>query len=66
VSGRSPSSDERVLRYIAGIVAISVVGTIALAEVIVNHQISPGVLAILGGPVVLVITMMVVARNGKE
>lgn len=60
------SNDERVLRYVAGIIAIVSVSVIALTEILVNKSISPGVMAILGGPVLLVITLIATrSGNGK-
>jgi hypothetical protein len=61
-----PSREERLLQYVAGIVALAGVVTVAIVELVVseNNTLSPAVLALLAGPVSLVITALLL-RGGN-
>lgn len=61
-----PSREERLLQYVAGIVALVGVVTVAIVELVVSttHTLSPAVLALLVGPVSLVITALLLRQGG--
>jgi hypothetical protein len=55
--------DERILRLAVAGVAILTLGAVAVTEIIRTGALSPGVLALLAGPVALAITVALVGKS---
>ena len=63
---RKRSDDERILRLVVAGVSIMTIGAVAITEILRTGALSPGVLAMLSGPVALVITVTFLNRgNGN-